>query len=112
MKTRIGIKAVSLILPVCYAIFAGQVNNLFSDHRAMRVDDILTVMIVESAKAGSESKTNTSKQNSMGLNGGGGAGALGFIPSFGVSGSNKVDYDGKGGLHARGVLLQLFRHEL
>ncbi|HEX2958293.1 MAG TPA: flagellar basal body L-ring protein FlgH [Chitinispirillaceae bacterium] len=35
------------------------IYNLYSDHRAMRIDDILTVMIVEQAKAGSESKTNT-----------------------------------------------------
>lgn len=81
------------------------IYNLYSDHRAMRNDDILTVMIVEQAKAGSESKTNTSKENSMGLKGGGGSGALGFVPDFGVSGSNSVAYDGKGGTSRQGNLV-------
>jgi flagellar L-ring protein precursor FlgH len=100
------------IVPLlCAAVFqtvpasGTSINNLYSDHRAMRNDDILTVMIVEQAKAGSESKTNTSKENSMGLKGGGGSGALGFIPTLGVSGSNSVGYDGKGGTSREGNLV-------
>lgn len=79
--------------------------NLFSDHRAMRVDDILTIIIVESAKAGSESKTNTSKENNLALSGSGGTGALSMIPAFGLSGGNKVNYDGKGGTSRQGNLV-------
>jgi flagellar L-ring protein precursor FlgH len=71
----------------------------------MSVDDILTIMIVESAKAGSESKTNTSKENSVGADVAGGSGALSFLPSFGLSGGNKVGYDGKGGTTREGSLV-------
>jgi flagellar L-ring protein precursor FlgH len=81
------------------------IYNLYSDHRAMKIDDILTVMVVEQAKAGSESKTNTSKENSLGVQGGGGSGALSFLPSFGASGGNKVGYDGKGGTSREGNLV-------
>lgn len=89
----------------CWGISGAPMGSLFSDHRAMGVDDILTVYIVESAKAGSQSKTNTSKENNLGVEAGGGSGALGFIPSFGASGGNKMSYDGKGGTSREGQLV-------
>jgi flagellar L-ring protein FlgH len=86
------------------AIGASMVN-LYSDHRAMQIDDILTIMIIESAKAGSESGTNTSKENSMGVESAGGSGAFRFLPRFGMNGANKIDYDGKGGTSRKGSLV-------
>jgi len=71
----------------------------------MKVDDLLTVLVYESAKAGSQSGTSTSKQNGLGLEGGGGTGALNFLPSFGASGGNKVTYDGKGETTREGSLI-------
>src|SRR5665647_2907181 len=85
------------LMAVTYSVYSAPVGNLFSDHRAVRTDDILTVLIVESAKAGSESNTKTSKENSMGVAADGGSGALGFLPTFGANGSSKVGFDGKGG---------------
>lgn len=85
--------------------YSAPVNNLFSDHRAVRADDILTVLIVESAKAGSESGTKTSKENSMGVAADGGSGKLSFLPSFGANGSSKVGYNGKGGTSREGSLV-------
>ncbi|HEX3019417.1 MAG TPA: flagellar basal body L-ring protein FlgH [Chitinispirillaceae bacterium] len=84
---------------------AASVYSLYSDHRAMRVDDILTVLIVESAKAGSESQTSTSKENSGQLQSSGGTGPLKFLPSVGFSGANKVGFDGKGGTSREGSLV-------
>ena len=95
----------TFLLAICYIVYSAPVVNLFSDHRAMKVDDILTIMIVESAKAGSESGTTTSKENSMGVESGGGAGALRMIPGFGVSGGSRVGYDGKGGTSREGNLV-------
>lgn len=97
--------AVMLLTAVIYIGYSAPMVNLYSDHRAMRVDDILTIMIVESAKAGSESGTKTSKENSLGLEAAGGSGALRAIPGFGLSGSNKVNYDGKGGTTREGSLV-------
>ena len=104
IKYLIRASLIPLMAIVCSANSA-PVGNLFSDHRAVRTDDILTVLIVESAKAGSESNTKTSKENNMGIEAGGGSGALGFIPGFGANGSSKVGYDGKGGTSRIGSLV-------
>jgi flagellar L-ring protein precursor FlgH len=93
------------VLLIIHTVFSAPMVNLFSDHRAMRIDDILTIMIVESAKAGSESGTTTSKENSLGLESPGGSGVLRMIPGFGVSGGSKVGYDGKGGTSREGSLI-------
>ena len=105
MKPAAFPKWILMVALFWYAASGASVPNLFSDHRAMRIDDILTIMIVESAKAGSESGTKTSKENSLGLDASGGAGALRMIPGFSVSGGNKVGYDGKGGTTREGSLV-------
>lgn len=99
-----ALKASLMILSALQLSNAAQMVNLFSDHRAMRIDDIVTILIDEQAKAGSESGTTTSKENSMGIQGSGGSGALKLIPKFNLSGGNKVDYDGKGGTSRTGSL--------
>jgi len=84
------------------AVMAGpmQIHSLFSDHRAMRVDDILTIIIVESAKAGSESKTNTSKGTEVGFK----AGSLSLLSPQEFGASNSAKYDGKGATSRSGSL--------
>lgn len=103
------IKKKILTLLITVIIVSGSesanLHSLYSDHRAMSVDDILTIIIDESAKAGSQSNTNTSKENGMDLDGGGGSGLLGFIPKLGATGSSKVNYDGKGGTSRQGSLV-------
>ncbi len=103
MKVR-GIGVLALVLMVITAAEAN-IYSLFSDQRAVRVDDILTVMIVESAKAGSESKTNANKESRFGLEGSAGSGALGFIPALGASGGNSSKFDGRGGTSRQGNLV-------
>lgn len=105
MKNRRLLFVAAVTLCVVPMGHAAQMVNLFSDHRAMRIDDILTIMIVESAKAGSESGTKTSKENSLGLESPGGSGALRMIPGFGVSGGSTIGYDGKGGTTREGSLV-------
>jgi flagellar L-ring protein precursor FlgH len=92
-------------ITIVYAVMSAPVGNLYSDHRAVRNDDILTVMIIESAKAGSESNTKTSKENSIGASADGGSGALKFLPAFGANGSSKVGFDGSGGTSREGSLV-------
>jgi flagellar L-ring protein precursor FlgH len=93
-RLRTALAAVTLMAA---AVNAAQVQNLFSDHRAMRVDDILTIIIVESAKAGSESKTKTSKESDVEFR-------AGFIPPRQFSASNAANYDGKGATSRSGSL--------
>jgi len=92
------------LITITYNCIATEVPNLFSDQPAIKVDDILTVLIVESAKAGSEAKTATDKTQSFGAASNGGTGWLGFLPHFGGSGSAKVAYDGSGGTSRTGSL--------
>ena len=96
---------VTAVLCISGISWGSTVQNLYSNHRAMQMDDILTVFIVESAKAGSQSKTTTSKQNDFNVNGMAGAGILNFLPTIGASAGNKVNYDGKGETGREGSLV-------
>ncbi len=99
--------SVTLCIAVTWTISASPSPffNLYTDHRAMQVDDILTVVVIEQAKAGTESGTQTKKRNSLGASSGGGSGALGFLPSFGASAGTDVGYDGKGSTEREGSLV-------
>jgi flagellar L-ring protein precursor FlgH len=97
--------ACALILCVMTGLpFAG-IYSLYTDHRAMMTDDILTVMIVESAKAGSQSGTNTKKQHGYGIDNVKGSGLLSAIPAFGASGGTKMSFDGQAGTKREGSLV-------
>jgi flagellar L-ring protein precursor FlgH len=100
-----SIITLTIIFSILPSLYAASAYNIYNAHRAMRVDDILTVVIVESAKAGSQSGTNTNKSNEMNLQGGNGTGLLKFIPNFGASGASKVSFDGKGGTSREGNLV-------
>ena len=89
---------------ICYSCIATEVPNLFSDQPAIKVDDILTILIVESAQAGTQSTTNTGKSQSYGLQANGGTGLLKFLPQFGGTGSTQIAYDGKGATSRTGSL--------
>jgi flagellar L-ring protein FlgH len=99
-----SIIAMTIVWLCATQLYAAPIYNLYNAHRAMRVDDILTVVIVESAKAGSQSGTNTQKQNDLSLTAAKGTGLLKFLPSFGASGSSKVDYAGQGATSREGSL--------
>jgi flagellar L-ring protein precursor FlgH len=91
---------VVVVSAFCMGVSATQVHSLFSDHRAMRVDDILTIIIVESARAGSESRTNTSKGTEVGFR----AGSLRLLSPQEFSGSNAAKFDGRGTTSRSGSL--------
>ncbi|MBN1130583.1 MAG: flagellar basal body L-ring protein FlgH [Chitinispirillaceae bacterium] len=103
MRNIIRISLFTLFTVSC-SISASQVPNLFSDQRAIKIDDIVTILIVESAKAGSESQTNTDKAQSFGVESRGGTGVLRMLPQFSGSGGTKIGYDGKGNTSREGTL--------
>jgi flagellar L-ring protein precursor FlgH len=105
MKSRITRVPVLVVAASAWMIYGSNVYSLYTDHTAMRVDDILTVLIVESAKAGSQTGTNTDKKNSFGVETSRGGGALDFIPGMGASGGFSVGYDGKAGTSREGNLV-------
>ncbi|MDP6419396.1 MAG: flagellar basal body L-ring protein FlgH [Candidatus Krumholzibacteria bacterium] len=67
-------------------------GSLYSNQKAHRVGDILTVMISESATAVSDAITDTEVKNEM--SGGAGTGLLDFIPLWGLNQENR--FEGKG----------------
>ena len=84
--------------------FKAASNSLFSDVKANAIGDIITVLIYEDAQASSANQTRGEKANDFEVEGGPGTGPLDFIPLFGVSGSNKGTYDGKGAQSRSGSL--------
>jgi len=105
MRNNLKMIVVGIYLAsLCGIAGAGSMYSLYNDRKAISTDDILTVVITESAKAGSQSGTNSSKQHDLSLSAGGGSGLLHFLPTMGATGSNKVDYDGKAGTSREGSL--------
>lgn len=74
----------------------GQASSLFSDIKAHKVGDILTVNIYESTQATNKAETKTQKSGQSSTSGGPGTGFLDFIPLFGAKIENKNSFDGKG----------------
>lgn len=83
---------------------AAKIYNLYTDHRAMQEGDLLTVMIVENAKAGTNSSTKTDSKTSLGAKMQG-SGAASGIPAFGAAGEVGVGYEGGGDTRREGNLV-------
>lgn len=74
----------------------GRGQSLFTDIKAHKVGDILTVLIYEDSKASNQVETKDSKDQDASMSGGPGVGPLDFIPLFGLDASTKYSHDGKG----------------
>jgi flagellar L-ring protein precursor FlgH len=88
-----------LLLPFSLRVWSGdfgQGTSLYTDIKAHKVGDILTVLVYEASNASSQTQTKAEKTGSFTTDGGPGAGKLDFIPFFSVSHENKNSYDGKG----------------
>lgn len=99
LKKVLLITAILLLLPFTLKLWSGdfgQASSLFTDIKANRVGDILTVLIYEYSNATSQAETKTQKTGKFSTSGGPGVGPFGFIPLFGVEGKNKSSHDGKG----------------
>lgn len=74
----------------------GQSVSLFTDIKAHRVGDLLTVTISENLRASNQVQTKSEKSTSANIDAGPGVGTLGFLPLLGFDGSGKSTHDGKG----------------
>jgi flagellar L-ring protein precursor FlgH len=74
----------------------GQASSLFSDIKAHKVGDILTVNIYENTQATNKAETKAEKSGQVSTSGGPGTGFLDFIPLFGAKAESKNTFDGKG----------------
>ncbi|MBC8366169.1 flagellar basal body L-ring protein FlgH [bacterium] len=99
-----------LFVIVCTIAFVVTVNaaslwdsgggSLYSNQRAHRVGDILTVQIFESSAASSDAQTGTENKTEIG--GGPGEGLLDFISLWGLTSENA--FEGKGNTSRKGQL--------
>lgn len=100
MKKIIIFLLIFLLLPFTLKIKGqdfGRGQSLFSDIKAHRVGDILTVNIVEQNRATSQVESKTEKSGEASLSGGPGVGPLlRFIPLFDAEAKMKNDFEGKG----------------
>jgi flagellar L-ring protein precursor FlgH len=78
-------------------------NSIFSDYKARRAGDVVTIHIIEFASGSNAASTSTGKKTSAGADGQG-SGALQFIPLFGFDTSNEVKFEGDGQTTRRGTL--------
>lgn len=96
----------TLIVAICASqLWAAQIHSLYTNHRAMREGDILTVLIVEKANAGSSTNTKTEKGNGFRVSSQDGSGFLSFMPTFGANGNLGVDYNGGGDTKRQGEFM-------
>ncbi|GHV11823.1 flagellar L-ring protein [Fibrobacterales bacterium] len=81
-------------------------SNLYTDKKGKKAGDVVTVLVIESAKAGSDTKTETAKKNDLnvGMDKPTGSKLFGWLPSFGVNGNASMTYDGKGATARNGEL--------
>ncbi len=87
----------SLIAPSASAnsLWNSRSINIFSNNKAMKIGDIVTVIIVENSSASTNSQNKLTKDSSTDLSGVG-SGKLDFIPLFGGKMSYTKDQQGKG----------------
>lgn len=93
------ILAVLLLLPFSLKLRGddfGQAQSLFTDIKAHKVGDILTVLIYEQSRATQKTESKTEKSTDMSASGGPGFGPLDFIPLFSMDAKNDHTFDGKG----------------
>jgi len=76
----------------------GQAASLFTDMKAGRTGDILTVLIVEQTSASNTARTETTKDSKFNLDAGPGFGTwpFGEIPVFGADGESKNESANEG----------------
>jgi flagellar L-ring protein precursor FlgH len=81
-------------------------NNLYTDKKGKKVGDVVTVLVLEAAKAGSDTRTETEKKNSMdiGQDAATGSKFFSWLPSFGVNGKTNINYKGNGATARNGEL--------
>lgn len=93
-----------LLLGAFSSAVAAPNYSLFTDKRGRQAGDVVTVMVMEAAKASNDSRTETNNKNKIGIGSEKGSGLLGWVPGFGVNSGTNLEYDGKGATQRNGAL--------
>jgi flagellar L-ring protein FlgH len=105
MKLTAAILSATLLFGVA-PTNAGDITqrSLFTDVKAHKVGDLVTVLIVEDSRASNQAKTSTQKKTDAKTSGTAGVGPLRFIPSWDASGGDEIQFDGQGQTEKTGLL--------
>ena len=97
---------ITAVLIITNSVSANEAKqrSIFTDIKAHGVGDLVTVYIVEDSRAISKAKTTTRKSTSASTEGTAGLGPLDFIPLWGASGSDELQFDGQGQTEKMGAL--------
>lgn len=78
-------------------------GSLFSDIKAHRPGDILTIHIVEASQGSNQSNSSTEKKTTSGMDTNG-SGLFKFLPLAGFEAKNTLDFTGRGNTNRSGQL--------
>ena len=81
-----------------------QYFSLFTDHKSLQVDDIVTIYIMEFSSGSNQASTKTRKKGTVGLDLAGSGSMAGVIPSMGGSLSRANEFDGQGSVSQKANL--------
>jgi len=79
-------------------------KSLYTDLKAHKIGDILTVIISENARASNKAKSTTKKSTTASIDGGPGLGGLDFFAPFSMGIENESEFDGEGRVEKNGSL--------
>ena len=99
LKKILLLTLILILLPFTLRVMSGdfgQSQSLFTDIKANKIGDILTVLIYENSVASTKAETKTEKTDENSVSGGPGIGKLDFIPLFGADSENKSSFNGSG----------------
>ena len=101
-RLKIIIVMVFLLSLVHYGI-EGQIRrSIYSDIKAHKIGDVLTIIISERTTSLNRADARTSKQNQMSIDNTAGTGFLDFLPGFGAESETQNQYQGSGQVTSTG----------
>ena len=79
-------------------------QSLFSDQKASRVGDAITIIVLESSQASNNAETSTGRKSDLGLTASGTMGAKSPIPNTNVGLGTTNDFSGSGSTKTTGMV--------
>ncbi|MGQ9810363.1 MAG: flagellar basal body L-ring protein FlgH [bacterium] len=80
-------------------------ESLYSDHKASRIGDIITVIITERTLATNRARIATEKESKFSASGNEGTGALDFVPGFSFDATLGREHGGQGVTERSGTII-------
>ena len=104
MFYRLNIITIMIILLslIHYRVEGQGMRSIYSDIKAYKVGDVLTIIVNEKTISSNISDARTSKRNQMNIDNTAGTGILDFIPGFGAESETQNQYQGSGQVTSTG----------